>query len=91
MPFSNCIALGTSDGEQLRHMLSGLCGLPHGTRSEVKVDGLHLSLYRYHEFEKARAKPYFEKTREALHRCAGSQDPISVKPALTPWHPVVPG
>ena len=68
--FKNTIAFGVTpeSGEQLRNILSGLRGVPDGTKVNVNVADLHMSLYRLRGMNFMQGKPQFEQVRHCLRK-----------------------
>jgi hypothetical protein len=68
--FKNTIAIGVKpeSGKQLRHILSGLRGVPDGMDVEVNVANLHMSLYRLRGMNFAQGKRQFEQVRQSLRK-----------------------
>ena len=80
--FTNTIALGVNrdSGEQLRDILSGLRGIPDGTKVEVNVANLHMSLYRLRGMNFKQGKRQFEQVRQCLRNLTefGSVKGVSI-------------
>ena len=80
--FKNTIAFGVKpeSGEQLRDILSGLRGVPDGTKVNVNVANLHMSLYRLRGMNFTQGKPQFEQVRQCLRKQSefGSVEGVSI-------------